>query len=252
MEQNQSADENRRRGGTVEGGLSGDPTESIAFTLWILKIGEFAQAPADELSANLAERVAELPPVVGSIKDVHELVGQLKVAGLARSVREFRLVAHNGQLASVQNGKNQPRIVASATSPDGRMNSIQYEPLGTLIKIKPRIDTELNIQVSVEISVSDLEKSTEVLLSEPANGSPTFADVITTRQFETATSVKNNSAVLLHSVSSSRSGDDDGAEIELIILGAAVMPSGLNPNGQNRVDGGAYGRGDTNPGTSGY
>jgi hypothetical protein len=47
---------------------------------------------------------------------------------------------------------------------------------------------------------------------------------MTTRQFETTTSVKNNSAVLLHSASSSRASGDTRAETELIILGAAVLP----------------------------
>jgi hypothetical protein len=209
----------------VENTLSDEPTESIAFTLWIVKVGDSAQPPADELSAKLAERVAALPPVVGSVKEVQELIGQIKVAGLVRSVREFRLVAHNGQLATVQTGTNQPRVVASAVSPDGRMNSIQYEPLGTLVEIRPRIDAERNIQVSVKIGQSNLEKSTEVMLAEPADGSPTFADVITTRQFNTATSLKNNSAVLLQSVSSSDADGEAGAETELIILGAEVVPA---------------------------
>jgi hypothetical protein len=237
---------------TSEHTLTGEPTESIVFTLWIVKVGDSAQPPADELSAKLAERVAALPPVVGSVKEVQELIGQLKVAGLARSVREFRLVAHNGQMAAVQTGKNQPRVVASAVSPDGRMNSIQYEPLGTLVEIRPRIDAERNIQVSVKIGQSDLEKSTEVMLAEPADGSPTFADVITTRQFNTATSLKNNSAVLLQSVSSSDSDGEASAETELIILGAEVVPIATVPNRENRLNSGAYGSGDADPGRSGY
>jgi hypothetical protein len=91
--------------------------------------------------------------------------------------------------------------------------------MGTLVEIRPRIDAERDIQVSVKIGQSDMEKSTEVMLAEPADGSPTFADVITTRQFNTATSLKNNSAVLLQSVSSSDSDDEASSETELIIPG---------------------------------
>ena len=75
-----------RRGGEASApdNLSGEPTESVALTVWILTIADSANPPADELSSKLAERAGNLSQVVGSIGDVRELVGQLKVAGLLR------------------------------------------------------------------------------------------------------------------------------------------------------------------------
>src|SRR5687768_6199957 len=40
--------------------LSDDPMESIALTIWILRVTDSADPQADELSANLAERVGNL------------------------------------------------------------------------------------------------------------------------------------------------------------------------------------------------
>jgi hypothetical protein len=172
----------------------------------------------------LAERVGNLPSVVGSVSEVRELVDQMKVAGLLRNALEYRLVTLDGQAVTAQRGRNQPRIVASSVDPRaGRVNSIQMEPVGTMIEVRPRIDSKRNIQASVKIGESALEKSTEVLLSQPPDGSPEFADVVTTRQFNTAATLKNNTAVLLQSVASDDSQDNAGSETELIILGVSIV-----------------------------
>jgi hypothetical protein len=204
--------------------LSDEPTESIALTLWILTAADSSQPATDELSSNLAERVGNLPSVVGSVSEVRELVDQMKVAGLLRNAREYRLVTLDGQAVTAQRGRNQPRIVASSVDQRaGRVNSIQMEPVGTMIEVRPRIDSKRNIQASVKIGESALEKSTEVLLSQPPDGSPEFADVVTTRQFNTAATLKNTTAVLLQSVASDDSQDNAGSETELIILGVSIV-----------------------------
>jgi hypothetical protein len=214
------------RGETTADELSGEPLEAVALTLWILTVGDSAQPPADELSSNLAERIGRLPSVIGSIGDVQELVDQTKVAGLLRNVRRYRLVTLNGQAVTAQRGRNQPRIVATATDPRaGRMNSIQMEPVGTMIELRPRIDSERNIQISVKIGESALEKSTDVLLAQPPDGSPQFADVVTTRQFNTTATLKSNTAVLLQSAALDGSQDSTGPETELIILGGSIVAS---------------------------
>ena len=77
----------------------------------------------------------------------------------------------------------------------------------------------------MSIGESAVEKSTDVLLAQPVDGSPEFADVVTTRQFATAATLKNNTAVLLQSVATDDSQDNAGSETELIILGASLVPS---------------------------
>ena len=103
------------------------------------------------------------------------------------------------------------------------MNQLASESVGTMVELRPKIDSERNIQVGIKISESDIEKSTDVLMAEPVGGSPMFADVVNTRQFNTATSLKNNTAVLLQSIAVSGFADDDDADTELIILGAAIV-----------------------------
>ena len=130
----------------------------------------------------------------------------------------------NGQPVTAQNGRNQPRIVAASSDPRaGRTNSLVMEPIGTMVELRPRIDDVRNIQVSVKIGESTIEKSTDVVMAEPVGGSPMFADVVNTRQFNTATSLKNKTAVLLQSIAVSGSDDDAGTETVLIILGAAIV-----------------------------
>jgi hypothetical protein len=200
------------------------PKAMIALTIWILKLSESHDEVDPELAARIAERVDNLSPVVGSVSEVRELVGRMRVAGLLSSERELRMVTLDGQPVSAQIGRHEPRIVATSSDPrQGQMNSIKFEEMGVLIKALPQIDTEEFIQVSVEIGESDSEKSTDVPLAVPAEGTPYFADVVTTRQFNTTARTKSGSAVLVQSDAPVDSEDAAANKTQLIILGAAIV-----------------------------
>jgi type II secretory pathway component GspD/PulD (secretin) len=148
----------------------------------------------------------------------------MRVAGLLGSEREVRMVTLDGQPVTAQIGRNQPRIVATASDPRaGRVNSLKMEQIGVMIKAVPQIDSEEQIQVSLEVSESGLEKSTDVVMTMPAEGNPLFADVVTTRQFNTTARVKSGSAVLVQHDAAHDSDDPSRDMTELIILGAAVV-----------------------------
>jgi hypothetical protein len=97
------------------------------------------------------------------------------------------------------------------------------EPIGIKIRALPQIDSDDQIQVSLEIGESNLEKSTSVTLSITAEGGPQFADVVTTRQFNSTARTKSGSAVLLQHDASVDAEDATRNTTELIILGAAVV-----------------------------
>jgi hypothetical protein len=210
------------RGADEEQQLTDEPAETITVTLWILRISDTEQLPADELAANLVEHAFNLPPNVGTVDEVRDLIARMKVAGILRDARELRITALDGQAVQTQRGSNMPRVIATSVDPRaGRVNSLQMEPVGTLVELRPRIDSNRNIQVSLKVSASQMEKSEEIVMAEPVGGSPTFADVVTTRQFNTAASLKSGSAVLLQSETLA----SPKSEIDLIILGATILPT---------------------------
>jgi hypothetical protein len=205
--------------------LSDEPKETIALTLWVVTVTDPVNPPADDLTVNLADQIDNLPTVVGSIKDARELVGRMKVAGMLRRAREYSVISLDGQLATAQNGRNQPRVIASTIDPRaGRTNAIQIEPLGTLVELRAQVDSKRNIQVSIKFNESESNKSADVLLAEPANGSPQYADVVSTRQFNTTASLTNDSAVVLQRIATYGTQETaSGGQTELIILGASVL-----------------------------
>ena len=210
------------RGADEEQQLTDEPAETITVTLWILRISDTEQLPADELAANLVEHAFNLPPNVGTVDEVRDLITRMKVAGILRDARELRITALDGQAVQTQRGSNMPRVIATSVDPRaGRVNSLQMEPVGTLVELRPRIDSNRNIQVSLKMSASQMEKSKEIVMAEPVGGSPAFADVVTTRQFNTAASLKSGSAVLLQSETLA----SPKSEIDLIILGATILPT---------------------------
>ncbi|HEY3395902.1 MAG TPA: hypothetical protein VGK58_24580, partial [Lacipirellulaceae bacterium] len=105
-------------------------------------------------------------------------------------------------------------------------NSITYEPTGTLVKLRPHIDTEGYIQVSLHYGASHMEKSSDTRIMIPAAGDAIFADVILTSQINTTARLKSGTAVVVHNqaFTDMESGKADG-QIRLVLLGAQVLES---------------------------
>jgi hypothetical protein len=202
----------------------GDESKSlIAITVWILTLAEQAEPTSDELSANLAERAANLPPIIGSIDEARELIGRMQAADLVRKMRAIRLLAIDGQKVSAEVAVNMPRVVATAQSEGRRMNNIRIEPTGTIVRVVPRIDDKRKIQVSVTYEASNMEKSSDVAVMEGPEEEAMYADVTATQKLETTVSVRSGDAVLLHSDALLGADGTDGNELKLIILGAEVV-----------------------------
>lgn len=228
--------------------LSDQPQDSIALTVWILTIGDSAEPPSDEASANFASRVQNLSEKFASAEEVQELIGRLKVASMLRSLREIRLTTLNGKSASTQTGRLQPRIVATQISPwqrrtvvrpEGRdgaiqpdtddsmvMNSVTNERIGTIIEALPRIDSSGAIQISLKYESSEVEKSPEVVLSEVPGRKPMLATRVVVEQLETSLRLKSGTAVLVRSDASQvMTGDSPTSETQLLILAASAEPA---------------------------
>lgn len=209
-----------------EATLSKEPQKAIALTVWVLTFGKSAKPAADDLGADLVERLVNRPNAYQSIDEVRESVSRLKGAESLRNSREYRIVALDGQSASAQVGSNLPRVIATATSESVQTNSITYEPTGTLIKLRPLIDAEGYIQVSLHYAASHMEKSNDTRIMIPAAGDATFADVIVTSQINTTARLKSGTAVVVHNqaFTGSESGGA-GGHTKLVLLGAQLVES---------------------------
>jgi type II/III secretion system protein len=202
---------------------SEQPKAMIALSVWILKLSASHEEADPELTATISAQTENLSPVIGTVSEVRELVARMRVAGLLGKERELRMVTVDGQPVTAQIGRNQPRIVGTSSDPRrGQVNSLKMEEIGVMIKAVPQIDSDEQIQVSLEIGESGFEKSTDVVIAMPAEGGPLFADVVTTRQFNTTARVKSGNAVLLQRDATRDSTDASRDTTELIILGAAV------------------------------
>jgi hypothetical protein len=228
--------------------------DTVSITHCALTIADAAEPPPDELTANFADRVNNLPDEFSSVDEVRELVGQLKVAGMLRKAREFRLTTLAGQQTEVHVGANTPRVIATkiepqrdrsprrirspqdadpaAPAPDqisaGQSdsivtNAITMEELGTIVQVLPQIDSSGGLQVYVKYSSSDLETVPDVVLTEVPGRKPVAASRVVTQQAETAVRLKSGTAVLVQADSSHTMTDDaPKSEIRLLILAASV------------------------------
>ena len=230
------------------------PNDSISFTIWALAIADATEPPADESVADFADRVNNLPDKFSSADEVRELVSRLKVAGMLRRACEFRVTTLDGQSAEVQIGSNRPRVIATSidrrtdrtprqnpnrqeadpnaaepnqTAPGQNdevvTNAITMEPVGTIVRIVPRIDSTGVLQVKLDYNSSDFEKAHDVILSEVPGRQPLAATQVVSQQIETVVRLKSGTAVLVQADSSHTLTDDaPKSETRLLILAASV------------------------------
>jgi hypothetical protein len=212
----------------VDKSPANDPKDLIALNLWVITIDVPREKAAEDLTASLAARANDLPVVIGSRDDVRVLVGKLTVAGLLARSREFRVMALNGQPASIQAGGNQPRIMVAARGGGlgGGANQVQYRSVGTNISFLPRIVAGGNVDVQLVLSTNEQEDANNVPVGIGPDGNPVTATRTTNQQLQTTARVKSGAAALVQSdVLSEPNNELSSIRTQLIILGATVMPA---------------------------
>jgi hypothetical protein len=217
------ADDKGRRTTAADAPLTESPQGQVVLTLWELTVSDSAKQPDADSKSNLAWQLQNLPTEFGTLSEVRDLISRMKDAGRLQSLREVRLVALDGQSAHLQVGADKPQIIGTNNTNMGRMNSINYRSVGTLIDVRPRIDTEKHIQVQLDYNASDLAKSEDVPLSENNDGTSKLASVTFNRQLKTAARFKNGGAAIVQYDSISASADKSvKGQTVLVILGGSI------------------------------
>jgi type II secretory pathway component GspD/PulD (secretin) len=195
----------------------------LSLTIWAVTLAEPTGHSDDDSKAKSGEPSNNLPAEFHSMNEVRDFIQQLKKAKRVRSSRELRIITLDGQNAQVQVGSDSPQITSSSISNRGRQNAIMYRPLGTVVDVRPRIDSEKHIQIQLDYSLNDTAKSNDVAILEEPDGKSQFADVILHRQLKTMVRLQDGGAVVAHCDATTGWADKSGdGQTELIIIGGAI------------------------------
>ncbi len=127
---------------------------------------------------------------LSSAGDLRAMLNLMATSSKANVLSSPRILARNGETATIQVGSEIPTITqqqtTAATGGTGVLQSIQYRNTGVILKVKPIIYAGDRIDLEVTQEVSD---STRVGVA----GSP----IIDTRKVETHLSLKDGTPVLL-------------------------------------------------------
>ena len=197
--------------------------KSIAVTVWALTVSPSHSPEKDEPVGKLIAQAHDIPVVIGNRDEVRQLVDRFRVAGVLRKSREVRVMTLDGLAASAHSGSDQPRVTAVTITNFGRTNNTQYQPIGTVIQVAPRIDSTGMIQVSLTYHTSSMQKSKDVVLAEPTDGKAIMADLVRNEQATTTVRLKSGSAMLVKSDSTQETSDDSDGLIQLVILSAEIV-----------------------------
>ena len=130
---------------------------------------------------------------IDSAGDARLLLNALASNNRATILSSPRVLARNGETATIQVGQEVPIITSQQTTPTtggtgGVLQTVQYRNTGVILKVKPVIHSSNQIDLDVNQEVSAAQSTTTGVST-----SPTFG----TRKLETKLSLKDGSTVLL-------------------------------------------------------
>jgi hypothetical protein len=203
---------------------TGEPRQAIALTLWTLTIKESTAPESSELESELRDKVNRLPSVVGTQKEVRDMVAKLKVAGVLHKSREIRLLALAGESATALTGADQPVIQAMNFTPTGTTNSIMYRSIGTIVEAKPIVDSDGLVQVGLTYECSFLDDAGGAVIAELQDKEPIRAPAVVRKSSTSLVRLENGKAVLVSSdTTQDASNEENPGQVDLLILAAEIV-----------------------------
>ncbi len=134
------------------------------------------------------------------------IINALASKNRARILSSPRILARNGETATIQVGQEVPVITSQQTTPvtggtGGILQSVQYRQTGVILRVKPVIHAGDRIELDVAQEVSSAQSTTTGVSTSPT---------ISTRKVETRLSLKDGATVLLGGLMSSNQSKTQG------------------------------------------
>ncbi len=147
-------------------------------------------APAFAASAGLTLNPGFQVSVTGG--DVNFLLRALESQGRLEMLSRPQILASDNQTATINVGQRVPFITNSRVTEDGTtINTIQYEDVGILLDVIPRINPDGFVNLEVHPEISALDDST-VPISEGVN-----AIIVNSRSAETTVTVQDGHTIII-------------------------------------------------------
>ena len=143
--------------------------------------------------------------------DLDFFLRAMQAQGRLEVLSRPQILASDNQEASINVGQRVPFVTSSRISDNGNVtNTIQYEDVGIILRVTPRINPDGFVKMQVAPEISSLSTST-VDISEGVS-----AVVINTRQAETTVSVQDGHTIVLGGLITTK---DEDREEKVPILG---------------------------------
>ena len=158
------------------------------------------------------------------------VINALATDNRARILSSPRILARNGETATIQVGQEVPIITSQQTTPvtggtGGILQSVQYRNVGVILRVKPIIHAGDRIELEVSQEVSSAQSTTTGVSTSPT---------ISTRKVDTKLSLRDGATVLLGGlISSNQSNNESGIPILKDIPGLGQLFKVNNDSNNN-------------------
>jgi hypothetical protein len=181
----------------------------IQLDVWMLTLSADAE---DDLLATASEPLADREEAMARVR-------KLQDSGAASRSHHFMATTLENEKLIVQFGAREPRVQATNITQFGKTHSLIYEPVGTMLQARARVDDVSRVLLEMQLESSHLEDS-GVAMFEPKEDEPVKAPQIAQRTYHSSLACPSGGAVVALS-SESQSGSEPSAA--LIYVAAKVM-----------------------------
>lgn len=191
-------------------------TEMVQLDLWALTLRNKSGA-VDEPADPSLTRLTSLTNGIGSRDDVQTLLERLQDEGVVQRLQSFRVTTVSGQESTVVCGERAAIVTGTTITDFGRTNNLQYQQVGTALKLLPAIVEKDEVSVDVSYERSDTSKS-DVAIAQPKDGETVQAKNMPSVTVATRAKMNSGKAVVVLLASDSKRN-----AAELIILSATIV-----------------------------
>lgn len=103
----------------------------------------------------------------------------------------------DNQPAYVQVGQRVPRIISSSVTQFGQTNAIDYDDVGLILGVTPRISPDGTVVMEIDAEKSSLSTQEGIPISTSADGTVTRAPLVNTTRAQTTVSAANGETIVL-------------------------------------------------------
>jgi type II secretory pathway component GspD/PulD (secretin) len=192
------------------------PPKMVAIDVWIVNV----QKPGERIDGKDGFDQSLL---LGAKEKVEDQLGKLAKEGRVTVANHFHTTALSNHQSFEQQGTRVARVTATNVIPAGRVSTTQFENIGSIVRVTPRVAENDPIKLVLEVEKSYIGSDEKGVVISKLNGEEVRSPSYFTMVFKNEVAVPHGRVVKLDGIERP-STDEEGNFV--ILVAAEIVPVG--------------------------